>query len=179
MIFTETKLKGAFVIRPEKNEDHRGFFARTFCRNEFEAHGLNPSVVQCSVSYNKWKGTFRGMHFQLPPYEEDKVVFCVRGAFMDYIVDLRPDSPTFKKWVSVELTAESGCSLYIPRSFAHGYLTLVNDTVIHYQMSQYYQPEYARGFRHDDPAFNIRLPFAATTISARDKAFKDLLIPID
>src|SRR5687767_6701485 len=120
MIFTETKLKGAFIIKPKKNEDERGFFARTFCQKEFEDHGLNGYIAQCNISYNKKKGTFRGMHFQVPPFEEDKIVSCLQGSFMDYIVDLRADSPTFKQWISVELTAENRYSLYVPKSLAHG-----------------------------------------------------------
>jgi dTDP-4-dehydrorhamnose 3,5-epimerase len=119
------------------------------------------------------------MHFQLPPFEEEKIVTCVRGALIDYIVDLREDSPTFKQWISVELTAENRLSLYIPKSLAHGFFTLVDDTVIHYQMSEFYQPASARGFRYDDPTFNIRLPFNITTISQRDREFSNLLVPAD
>jgi dTDP-4-dehydrorhamnose 3,5-epimerase len=179
MTFTETKLKGAFIIKPEKNLDERGFFARTFCQKEFEAHGLNPCVAQCNVSYNKRKGTFRGMHFQIPPYEEVKMVSCVQGVLLDYLVDLREDSPTFKQWIAIELSGENGYAVYIPKSFAHGFFTLSDHTTVHYQMSEFYQPAYARGFRFNDPAFDIQLPFAITTMAERDKKFSDLFVPAD
>lgn len=179
MIFCETKLKGAFVIKPEKNVDERGFFARTYCKKEFEANGLNGTVVQSNISYNKKKGTFRGMHFQLPPFEEDKIVSCLQGAFLDFFVDMRENSPTFRQCMSVELNAADGYSIFIPKRFAHGFFTLVDDTVIHYHMSEFYQPGCASGFRFDDPAFNIQLPFAITTISPRDAQFSDLLVPAD
>jgi dTDP-4-dehydrorhamnose 3,5-epimerase len=176
MIFTETRLKGAFIIKPKKNEDERGFFARTFCRKEYEAHGLNGNVVQCNISYNKKRGTFRGMHFQVAPFEEDKIVSCLQGAFMDYIVDLREASPTYRQWICVELKAENRYSLYVPKSFAHGFFTLVDDTVVHYQMSEFYQPDHARGFRFDDPAINIRLPFGIAAVAPRDREFSDLFV---
>lgn len=179
MTFTETKLKGAYIIRPDLNIDERGFFARTFCQREFEKHGLNTNIVQCNLSYNRRKGTFRGMHFQLPPFEEEKIVTCLHGALMDYIVDLREGSPTFRQWVSVELTSENRWSLHIPRSFAHGYFTLSDDALIQYQMSGFYEPASARGFRYDDPSVNIRLPSAITTISCRDREFSNLFVPAD
>ena len=179
MTFAETKLKGAFIIKREDNEDERGFFARTFCRKEFETYGLNTSVAQCSISFNKRKGTFRGMHFQISPYEEEKVVSCVQGALLDYIVDLREDSVTFKQWVAIELSAENRCAVYIPKSFAHGFLTLTDNTMVHYQMSEFYQPAYSRGFRVDDPAFNIQLPFPIGTVAERDMKFSNLLLPAD
>lgn len=175
MLFLETRLRGAYIIVPERNEDQRGYFARTFCRNEFAAYGLNPEIAQCSISYNKKKGTFRGMHFQRPPFEEDKVVTCLRGSFVDYIADLRPLSPTYREWIAVELNPNNRYSLYIPKSFAHGFFTLSDDTMIQYQMSEFYHPEYSCGFRYDDPAFNIELPFAVTSISPRDKTFANLL----
>ena len=179
MLFLETRLRGAYIIVPERNEDQRGYFARTFCRNEFAAYGLNPEIAQCSISYNKKKGTFRGMHFQRPPFEEDKVVTCLRGSFVDYIADLRPLSPTYREWIAVELNSNNRYSLYIPKSFAHGFFTLADDTMIQYQMSEFYHPEYSCGFRYDDPAFNIELPFAATSISPRDKTFANLFVPTD
>lgn len=176
MIFHETKLKGAFIIKPEKKEDERGFFARTFCKKEFLEHGLNATIVQCDISYNKKKGTFRGMHFQGPPFEEDKIVNCIQGAIMDYIVDLRVESPTFKQWINVELSPENGYMLYIPKSFAHGFYTLRDETTVFYQMTQYYHPEHAWGFRFDDPAFDIHLPAEVATLSERDRTYPDLYL---
>jgi dTDP-4-dehydrorhamnose 3,5-epimerase len=174
MTFSETILKGAFVITPTINEDHRGFFARTFCREELEALGLNGHVEQCNLSYNKRRGTFRGMHFQASPFEEEKIVTCMRGACLDYIVDLRESSPTFRQWVSVELTEDNRCSLYVPKFFAHGFFTLIDDTVLHYQMSESYRPDHARGLRFNDPSVDIQLPFDITTISEKDRQFPDL-----
>jgi dTDP-4-dehydrorhamnose 3,5-epimerase len=174
MIFEETKLKGAFLIKPEKQEDERGFFSRSFCRNEFTEHGLNTDIVQCSVSYNKKKGTFRGMHFQMAPYEEDKMVTCTHGAILDFIVDMRAESPTFKQKLAVELSARNGYILYIPKTFAHGFFTLEDHSQLFYQMTQFHRPEYARGFRFDDPAIKIHLPFAITSIAEKDKNFPDL-----
>jgi dTDP-4-dehydrorhamnose 3,5-epimerase len=179
MIFTETKLKGSFIIKPQKVEDERGSFSRVFCKQEFDEFGLNSSIVQCSVSNNRKMGTFRGMHFQAPPYEEDKIVSCMRGSLLDYIVDLRVESPTFKQWVKVELSAQNGYMLYVPKSFAHGFLTLHDDTQIFYQMTECYQPQFSFGFRYDDPAFDIVLPYRITTISERDKSYPDLyLLPV-
>lgn len=176
MIFVETKLSGAYIIKPERHEDERGYFARTFCKKEFDEHGLNPDVVQCSISYNQKKGTFRGMHFQAPPFQEEKLVSCVQGAILDYIVDLRPDSPTFKEYVKVELSAENGFSLYVPKSFAHGFLTLEEDSLVLYQMSEYHHAESSYGFRWDDPAFDISLPFQVTTQAERDRNYPDLYV---
>lgn len=174
MIFTETRLEGAFILEPERKEDERGFFARTFCQNEFAARGLTMEVAQCNISYNKTKGTFRGMHYQTAPFGEAKLVTCIQGALVDYIVDMRQDSPTFRHWLAIELTDENQCSLYIPKSFAHGFFTLKDHTVVHYSMSQFYHPEHASGFRFDDPAINIRLPFPVSVIAAKDKNFPDL-----
>jgi dTDP-4-dehydrorhamnose 3,5-epimerase len=176
MIFVETKLSGAYIIKPQRHVDERGYFARTFCRKEFIEHGLNPAVVQCSTSFNHKKGTFRGMHFQVPPYQEEKLVTCVHGAILDYIVDLRPDSPTFKGYIKVELTEENGWSLYVPKSFAHGFLTLADNSVVHYQMTEYHHAESAHGFRWDDPAFDIKLPFQVTTQAERDRNYPDLYV---
>lgn len=174
MIFTETKLKGAVVIEPEKLSDERGYFARAFCRWEFLKHGLNSHIVQCSVSFNKVKGTFRGMHYQLSPFDEDKIVSCVKGAILDYIVDLRKDSATFGKWISIELSEENGHLLYVPRGFAHGFLTLQDETQLFYQMTQYHHAEYAKGFRFDDPAFEISLPFDPVVISKKDRTYPNI-----
>lgn len=172
MKFAETKLKGAHVIEPERLEDDRGFFARTFCRKEFEAHGLNPILVQSSISFNAKKGTLRGMHYQTPPHEETKLVRCTRGSVYDVILDLRRGSPTFKQWVAVELTADNRCALYIPAGFAHGFQTLTDHTEILYQMSEFYHPESARGVRWDDPAFGITWPLPDPIISQRDQSYE-------
>ncbi len=184
MLFTETKLKGAYIIEPEKFEDDRGFFARTFCRKEFESHGLNPNIVQCNISYNRKKGTLRGMHYQAAPYEEAKLVSCIRGAIYDVIIDLRPDSPTYRQWVAVTLYGFNFSThslihssthklLYIPEDFAHGFLTLEDDTEVFYQMSEFYMPEYARGIRWNDSAFNISWPIEVAVISEKDKKYDD------
>jgi dTDP-4-dehydrorhamnose 3,5-epimerase len=177
MIFTETKLKGTFVIDPEKLEDERGFFARTWCQREFADRGLNPCIAQCSISFNHKRGTLRGMHYQVAPHEEAKVVCCNRGAIYDVIVDLRPDSPTFIEWLAVELHAENRRMLYIPEGFAHGFQTLEDNTEIFYQISEFYAPEYARGLRWDDAAFGIQWPPADRTISVRDRTHPDFVVP--
>ena len=168
MIFTETPLKGAFVIEPEIIKDERGFFARTFCREEFAAHGLNPNVAQCNISFNPKKGTLRGMHYQAKPYAEVKLVRCTKGAIYDVVIDLRADSPTFKKWFAVELPAKNSKMLYVPENFAHGFQTLEENTEVFYQMSEFYRPEYARGVRWDDPAFGIEWPTGPRIIADRD-----------
>jgi len=171
LIFTETKLPGAFVIELEEHADERGFFARTFCEREFKAQGLNPDVVQCNVSFNKRKGTLRGMHFQVAPFAETKLVRCTSGSIYDVIIDLRPSSPAFKQYFAVELSAGNRKMLYIPEAFAHGFQTLENDTEVFYQMSQYYSPEHARGVRWDDPAFGIRWPEDERIIVERDRNY--------
>lgn len=173
MIFQETKLQGAYIIDPERLEDERGFFARTWCQREFIEHGLNPRLVQCNLSYNHKKGTFRGMHYQSAPYEEAKLIRCSRGAIQDIIIDLRPDSPTFKKYIAAILTADNRKMLYAPEQFAHGFITLEDDTEIFYQMSEFYSLQYARGFRWDDPAFGIQLPLEVAVISERDRSYPD------
>ena len=173
MIFTETKLKGAFIIEPERLEDERGLFARTFCQNEFKAHGLNPRIVQCNVSFNKKRSTLRGMHFQIAPYEEAKLVGCTRGAIYDVIIDLRPDSSTFKQWIAVELTANNHNMLYVPEGFAHGFQSLEDGTEVFYQMSEFYHSEYASGIRWNDPTFGIEWPGHPGFISERDQHFPD------
>lgn len=173
MLFRETHLGGAYVIEPERLADERGFFARTFCEQEFEARGLNPRIVQCNVSFNKLKGTLRGMHYQAAPHEETKLVRCTQGAIYDVIIDLRPASPTFKQWVAVELSRANGLMLFIPEGFAHGFQTLADDTEVFYQMSEFYYPESSRGVRWNDPAFGIRWPAAERAISSRDAAFAD------
>lgn len=171
MIFTETKLRGAFIIEPEQLEDKRGFFARTFCRKEFDANGLNPNLVQCNISFNEKKGTIRGMHFQIPPYEECKLVRCTMGSLYDVIIDLRPDSQTYCHWFAVELTAEKYRMLYVPKGFAHGFQTLEDDTEVFYQMSEYYHPEAARGICWDDPMFQISWPLKNSITSEKDQQY--------
>lgn len=173
MIFTDIKIRGAFIVESERREDERGFFARTFCRKEFKAHGLNPDLVQCSISFNKKKGALRGMHYQVAPHEEVKLVRCTMGAIYDVIIDLRPDSPTFKQWVAVDLTADNRRMLYIPEGFAHGFQTLEDNTEVLYQMSEFYHPESARGVRWNDPVFGIKWPSRPTFISNKDDTYQD------
>lgn len=173
MIFTETKLPGAYVIEEERHEDQRGFFARTFCQREFESHGLNPRVVQCNVSFSKRKGTLRGMHFQVAPFSEAKLIRCIAGSIYDVIIDLRPSSPAFKQHFAVELSAENRRMLYVPEEFAHGFQTLEDNTEVFYQMSQFYSAEHARGVRWDDPAFGIAWPADQRTIIERDRTYPD------
>ncbi|NET24741.1 dTDP-4-dehydrorhamnose 3,5-epimerase [Okeania sp. SIO1I7] len=176
MRFTETKLKGAYIIEPELIQDERGFFARSWCQKEFTERGLNPHLVQCNVSFNLKKGTLRGMHYQAKPHEEAKLVRCTMGAIYDVIIDIRPESPTFKEWVAVELTTENRKMLYIPEGFAHGFQTLVDNTEVFYQMSQFYHPESARGLRWNDPAFGIKWAVENLTISLKDKSYKNYII---
>ncbi|MBD0370381.1 MAG: dTDP-4-dehydrorhamnose 3,5-epimerase [Pyrinomonadaceae bacterium] len=173
MKFTETPLKGAYVLEMEPHRDERGYFARTWCREELEAHGLNSRLEQCSTSFNIRRGTLRGMHYQAEPYAEAKLVRCTRGALYDVIVDLRADSPTFKKWFAVELTASNLLMLYVPEGFAHGFQTLADETEVSYQISEVYRPEYARGVRWNDPAFEIRWPVEERLMSERDRSFQD------
>ncbi len=168
MIFRETPLRGAFVIDLEPQVDPRGFFARTWCENEATAHGLNPRVAQCSVSFNARRGTLRGMHYQAAPHEEAKVVSCTRGALFDVIIDLRRGSPTFARHVDVVLTAENRRRVYVPEGFAHGFQTLEDDTEVCYQISERYHPELARGVAWDDPAFGINWPIAEPSLSEQD-----------
>jgi dTDP-4-dehydrorhamnose 3,5-epimerase len=171
MIFTETNLKGAFILDLERYTDERGFFARTFCVQEFEAHGLKPFVAQANLSYTLYKGTIRGMHFQIPPAVETKLVRCIRGAIYDVIIDLRPESPTYLSHIGVELSAESGRSLYIPEMFAHGFQTLTDDTEVSYQMGEFFTPGAARGLRYDDPLFQLEWPLPVTVVSEKDAAW--------
>lgn len=173
MVFNETKLAGAFVITIQRTEDVRGFFARTFCQNEFRDHGLNPILAQCNISHNKQAGTLRGMHFQAAPYREAKLIHCIRGTLYDVIVDLRPVSPTFGGHVGVELTAVEHNMIYVPEGFAHGFLTLEDDTDVFYQMSESHQPQAARGFRWNDPAFRLDWPRQPIVLSARDASYPD------
>jgi len=173
MVFQKIGLKGAYLIDLEKNEDERGFFARSFCEKEFEAHNLKLPIRQSNISYNKKKGTLRGMHYKIAPYEEIKLVSCVRGAIYDVIIDLRLDSSTYCKWFTVELSAKNYTSLYIPEGFAHGFQTLTDDTVVLYQMSEVYHPESEQGVRWDDHAFGIKWPLSVKIISEKDLRYKD------
>lgn len=173
VIFRETALKGAFTIDLDRLEDERGFFARSWCVKEFEANGLDARLVQCNVSYNKLRGTLRGMHYQAAPAAEVKIVRCTSGAIHDVIADLRADSPTYKKTFSVLLSAENRRSLYIPKYFAHGFLTLTANTEVLYQMSEYYVADCARGFRWDDPSFGISWPDQMQVISETDRTYPD------
>ncbi len=173
MIFQETKIKGAFVIELEKHEDSRGFFARTFCREEFRKRGMNPDVAQCNISCNRRRGTLRGMHYQAPPHEEAKLVFCTRGAIHDVIIDLRPGSPTFKQHVAETLSADNRRMIFAPEGVAHGFLTLEDNTDVFYVMSESYHPECGRGVRWNDPAFGIRWPGPVAEINDRDRDFAD------
>jgi dTDP-4-dehydrorhamnose 3,5-epimerase len=168
MIFVETPLRGAFIIDLERHEDERGFFARTFCAHEFTEHGLNPNLVQCNLSSNPKAGTLRGMHFQKRPASEAKLVRCVRGAIHDVVVDLRRESSTYRQSYAVQLTMENRRGLYIPEFFGHGFQTLVDDTEVEYQMSEFHAPEHACGFRYDDAAFSIRWPRPVSMISTQD-----------
>ena len=175
MIFKETNLAGAFVIEPISQEDERGSFVRTFCRREFEEHGLNSQVAQCSVSYNKRKGVLRGMHFQAAPFAESKLVRCTAGSIYDVIIDLRPTSATFKRYFAVELSARNQRMLYVPEYFAHGFQTLEDNSTVFYQISQFHSSEHASGVRWDDPAFDINWPPAERTINERDRNYADFL----
>jgi dTDP-4-dehydrorhamnose 3,5-epimerase len=173
MIFCETKLFGVFEVRLEPMCDERGFFARTWCQREFISRGLDSFLVQCNVSFNKRKGTLRGMHYQTGPHSETKLVRCTRGAIYDVVVDLRRESPTFKEWVAVVLTADNRNMIYIPKGCAHGFLTLEDQSEVFYQMGEFYDPESARGVRWDDPAFRIVWPEKVEVISERDRSYPD------
>lgn len=173
MIFQESKVKGAFEIDVECHHDERGFFARTWCQTEFSSQGLEPELVQCSISYNPRRGTLRGMHYQESPFAETKVVRCTRGAAYDVVIDLRPDSPTYKGWMAVVLTAEKRNMVYVPKGCAHGFLTMEDETEIFYQMSEFFRPEFARGVRWNDPAFAVVWPAVIEVISERDRTFPD------
>lgn len=173
MIFTSTKLPGAYVVELERHEDERGFFARTWCGDELADHGLEPALAQCSISRNALAGTVRGMHFQRAPHEEAKLVRCTAGAIFDVIVDLRPGSETYEEWIGVELDAERGAALYVPKGFAHGFQTLADGSDVFYMISEPYAPGAGDGVRWDDPAFGIKWPLQVRVISARDRSWPD------
>jgi dTDP-4-dehydrorhamnose 3,5-epimerase len=171
MIFQETKLPGVFEIHLEPQYDERGFFARCWCREEFESMGLNIRVAQCSVSFNARKGTLRGMHFQSTPFQETKIVRCTKGAIYDVVVDLRPNSAMFKEWIAVVLTVSNRNMVYVPEGCAHGLMTLEDETEVLYQISEVYNAESSRGVRWDDPAFRISWPGVVEVISERDRTY--------
>lgn len=179
MIFTETKLKGAFIIDIEKREDNRGFFARAFCQKEFEAHGLKPLIAQSNVAFNAKQGTVRGMHFQFPPSAETKLVRCTRGAILDIIVDLRPDSPTFLQHVAVELSEDNFRALYVPERFGHGYQALRDKTETSYQVGEFYTPGAEGGLLYNDPGLDLNWPLPVSVISEKDQAWKPLALQMD
>lgn len=171
MRFSPTDLKDALIVEPELIADARGFFARMWCAEEFRAHGHDVQFVQANTSYNKHRGTLRGMHFQAPPHQEVKLVRCTKGAVFDAIVDLRPDSPTYRQWTGVELSEENWRALCVPEGFAHGYQTLTDDAEVFYLVSACYVPGAERGVRHDDPAFGIEWPLDVTHISEKDMSW--------
>jgi dTDP-4-dehydrorhamnose 3,5-epimerase len=174
MIFNKTRIPGAFVVEIEPRADDRGFFARGFCRKEFEAHGLNPGIAQANIGVSLLRGTLRGLHYQVPPHEETKVVRCTAGAVFDVIVDLRPESPSYKQWIGVELTAANHMMLYVPEGCAHGYLALADHTEVFYLVAQFYSPGAERGVRWNDPAFAIKWPpVESLVISDKDAAWQD------
>jgi dTDP-4-dehydrorhamnose 3,5-epimerase len=173
MIFHETKISGVFEIHVERKSDDRGFFARTWCQREFEDHGLNGNLVQCSISFNRRKRTLRGMHYQAAPFAETKLVRCTQGSIYDVVLDLRPHSGTFRDWIAVTLTAENRNMVYVPKGCAHGFLTLKDETEVFYQMSEFFDLESARGVRWNDPAFQIAWPEGVEVISDRDRTYSD------
>jgi len=173
MKFLETKISGVFEIHPDRKVDERGFFARTWCIEEFEAHGLNPRLVQCSLSFSTRRGTLRGLHYQATPYMEAKLIRCTRGAIYDVVVDLRSQSLTYKHWISVLLTFENRSMVYVPEGCAHGFLTMKDESEVFYQMSEIYNAESASGIRWDDPAFEIAWPEKVKVISERDRCYPD------
>jgi dTDP-4-dehydrorhamnose 3,5-epimerase len=177
MIFSETDLPGAFLVEPEHLDDERGFFARVWCRREFAANALSTEFVQSSISFSTSRATLRGMHYQAAPYEEDKLIRCTRGGIYDVIIDLRPDSVTFLQHGKTVLTADNRMMLYVPKGFAHGFLTLQDATEVTYNMSEFHEPEYARGVRWNDPVFGIEWPNEARVISERDQSYADFKVP--
>jgi dTDP-4-dehydrorhamnose 3,5-epimerase len=174
MNFLETKLPGVFEVQVEPKADARGFFARTWCKTEFDSCGLESALVQCSISYNRKRGTLRGMHYQEAPFEETKLVRCTRGAIYDVVLDLRPQSSSFKQWVAVVLTAELRNMIYVPKGCAHGFLTLADDTEVFYQMTQFFNAASSSGVRWNDPAFGIHWPEKIEVISERDRNYPNL-----
>ena len=170
MIFTETKLKGAFIIEIKQLTDERGFFGRSWCKREMEEHGLNGNVVQANTSFSKVKGTFRGFHYQKHPDEETKIIRCTKGAIYDVIIDLRKDSPTYMEWIGVELTEHNYRMVYVPENFAHGFLTLTDNAEVYYLVTNYYTPQAEVGIRYNDPVLNIHWPVPVNVVSEKDKS---------
>jgi dTDP-4-dehydrorhamnose 3,5-epimerase len=177
MIFTESPLPGAFLVDMARLEDERGFFARAYCTEEFAARGLGAEMRQCSVSYNRMKGTLRGLHYQSAPHEEHKLVRCTAGAIFDVIVDIRPQSPHYRRWFGTQLTAENRRSLFIPPGYAHGFVTLCDQTEVYYMISASHAPEHSRGYRWNDPAFSIQWPLVPGIVSQRDAQYPLLDVP--
>ena len=174
MIFTETKLKGAFILDVERREDSRGFFARVFCQHEFEEHGLKPSIAQANVAFNRYKGTLRGMHFQYPPAAETKLVRAIRGSILDIIVDLRPESPTYLQHVGVELSADNHRALFVPERFAHGYQVLEDNTETSYEVGEFYAPQMESGLLYNDARLGLEWPLPVTDMSEKDNQWATL-----
>lgn len=173
MKFTQTKLSGAYIIELEKREDSRGFFARTFCAKEMAELGLETKIVQTNMSRTMKKGTVRGMHFQTAPHQETKLVRCTRGSIYDVIIDIRPDSPTYKQWIGVELSEQNHTMLFVPRDFAHGFITLEDDCEVMYEVSEFYSPGFEGGIRYNDPAINIEWPIPVSDVSEKDAVHPD------
>jgi dTDP-4-dehydrorhamnose 3,5-epimerase len=169
MIFKKTDLKDAYLIELEKLGDERGFFARSYCKKEFQEQGINHTIVQSNISYNKFRHTLRGMHYQAEPHREAKLIRCTKGGIYDVIIDIRPDSPTFKQWIDIELNEENGRMLYVPEGFAHGFLTLKDNTEVMYEVSAFYAPGAERGIMYNDPVFDISWPAEAEVISEKDQ----------
>ncbi len=169
MIFTETRLKGAYLVEIKKIEDDRGFFGRAWCQDEFQEHGIDASIRQINASYTIHKGTIRGMHYQVEPYREAKFIRCVRGRIYDVIIDLRPQSPTFMEWIGHELTQDNYLSVFVPGNFAHGFVTLEDHCEVYYPVTEFYTPGSERGIRYNDPAFNIKWPVEIRHVSEKDR----------
>ena len=178
MKFTETKLKGAFIVEIKQLEDERGFFGRSWCKHEMEEHGLNGNIAQANTSFSKKKGTMRGIHFQRHPNEETKIIRCTKGAIYDVIVDLRKDSPTFMQWIGVELTEDNYKMVYVPENFGHGFLTLKDNSEVYYLVTNFYTPSAEGGIRYNDPALNINWPVPVTVVSEKDRSHPDLKLQL-
>ena len=176
MIFTETKLRGAYLIEVQKNEDHRGFFGRAWCGKEFEAHGLTAKIAQINTSRTKKKGTIRGMHFQVAPYGEAKFIRCTKGRIYDVIIDLRPESPTFTQWIGNELSEDNYRMVYAPEYFAHGFVSLEDECEVYYPVTEFYTPQAERGIRWNDPAFNIKWPVPIEIFTEKDMSHPDFTV---